>query len=132
MLKPILFSLVIWASVGVATAQSTDEGQELFLDYCATCHGLNADGAGPMAPAMVLQPTDLTLLSASNDGVFPLARVVRRIDGRDPLVSHGSPMPVFGDFFAGRDVAVKTPSGQPMMTSRPIADLVAWLRTIQQ
>lgn len=124
--------MAVLAAVPVA-AQDATEGQALFERYCATCHGLDADGQGPMAPALVLQPTNLTALAATNGGEFPLLRVIRRIDGRDPLVSHGSPMPVFGDFFeGGRDVSIAAPSGQPIMTSQPVADLVAWLQTIQQ
>jgi hypothetical protein len=63
--------------------------------------------------------------------VFPLMRVIRRIDGRNPLVSHGSDMPVYGELFEGDDTALKLPSGQPVMTSRAIADLVVFLQAIQ-
>jgi hypothetical protein len=85
-----------------------------------------------MAPVLLVQPTDLTTLIARYQGAFPLERVVKRIDGRDPLVSHGSQMPVYGQFFQGKDVALRTDAGQPMLTSQPIADLVAWLRTVQR
>jgi hypothetical protein len=81
---------------------------------------------------MAIQPPDLTRLSASEGGTFPLARVVTRIDGRDPLVSHGSDMPVYGWFFEGQDVAAKTASGQPILTSQPVVDLMAYLETLQQ
>ncbi|WP_424831129.1 c-type cytochrome [Ruegeria sp.] len=111
-------------------AQDADVGAELFRHYCATCHGLDATGNGPMAGVLVIQPTDLTALIDEN-GVFPTARVVARIDGRDPLVSHGSPMPVYGPYFEGEDTAMKTPAGQPILTSKPIVDLVAYLETIQ-
>jgi len=117
---------------GSSFAQDVTEGENLYLDYCATCHGLDADGQGPMAPAMSLQPTNLTLLEAGNNGTFPTERVVMRIDGREPLISHGSPMPVFGDFFEGDDTAIKAETGQPIMTSQPVVDLVAYLRTLQQ
>ncbi len=115
-----------------AMAQDISEGERLFHHRCAACHGLEADGAGPMAPVLLLQPTDLTQLQRENDNEFPLKRVVWRIDGRDPLVSHGSPMPVYGDFFEGRGVSLKANSGQAIMTSQPIVDLVAWLQSIQQ
>lgn len=111
-------------------AQDVEEGGELFMHYCATCHGIEASGHGPMAGVLVIQPTDLTAL-ADEGGVFPTARVVARIDGRDPLVSHGSPMPLFGPYFEGQDTAIKTPAGQPILTSQPIADLVAYLMTLQ-
>lgn len=108
------------------------EGEALYQAHCAVCHGIDATGNGPMAPVLLVQPTDLTTLIARHQGVFPLERVAARIDGRDPLVAHGSQMPVYGLFFQGKDVALRTDAGQPMLTSQPIADLVAWLRTIQK
>ncbi|WP_170374463.1 c-type cytochrome [Ruegeria atlantica] len=111
-------------------AQDVDTGAELYQHYCATCHGIDATGHGPMAGILVIQPVDLTKL-AGEDGVFPTARVVARIDGRDPLVSHGSPMPVYGPYFDGQDTSMKTPEGQPILTSQPIVDLIAYLETLQ-
>ncbi|CUH47139.1 c-type cytochrome [Ruegeria atlantica] len=111
-------------------AQNVETGAELYQHYCATCHGIDATGHGPMAGVLVIQPTDLTQL-ASGDGVFPTARVVARIDGRVPLVSHGSPMPVYGPYFDGQDTTMKTQDGQPILTSQPIVDLVAYLETLQ-
>ena len=88
------------------------------------------DRTWPMAGVLVIQPTNLTQL-ADEEGVFPTARVVARIDGARPLVSHGSPMPVYGPYFEGQDTAMKTPEGQPILTSQPIVDLVAYLKTLQ-
>ncbi|MEX0365874.1 MAG: cytochrome c [Ruegeria sp.] len=114
-----------------ALAQDAGRGAELYLHHCAACHGREATGRGPMAGVLIIQPSDLTALSGE-DGVFPTERVVKRIDGRDPLVSHGSPMPVYGPYFEGRDTAIKTPAGQPILTSEPIVDLVAYLQTLQR
>ncbi|MCA0928986.1 c-type cytochrome [Ruegeria profundi] len=113
-----------------AAAQDVGEGAELYRHFCATCHGIDAAGQGPMAGVLLIPPPDLTKL-ANEDGVFPTARVVARIDGRDPLVSHGSPMPVYGPYFDGQDTSMKTPEGQPILTSQPIVDLVAYLETLQ-
>ncbi|MCF2905490.1 cytochrome c [Octadecabacter sp. CECT 8868] len=112
-------------------AQDALEGQLIYQTYCATCHGVDAQGGGPMSATLILQPPDLTLLADRNDGVFPTTRVAMRIDGRDPLVSHGSPMPVYGDYFEGNDTPIKLETGQPMMTSRTLADVVAFLEGIQ-
>jgi hypothetical protein len=112
-------------------AQDAGRGEALYRRHCVTCHGTEARGGGPMVTVLTVQPTDLTRLSANNGGTFPTFRVVRRIDGRDPLVAHGSSMPVYGDFFEGNDTAIKTPAGQPVMTSQPVADLVTWLLTLQ-
>jgi mono/diheme cytochrome c family protein len=126
----VLAGGLAWA--GAAVAQEVSEGRVLYEDHCATCHGLEADGDGPMAGVMLVKPVDLTALSANNGGTFPLVKVIKRIDGRDPLVAHGSPMPVYGDFFEGNDTAMKAANGQPIMTSRAIADLVAYLQELQQ
>ncbi|MGC3936796.1 c-type cytochrome [Roseobacter sp. EG26] len=115
-----------------ATAQDLREGKKLYNLHCAACHGAEAVGNGPMAPVLLVQPANLTQLAASAGGAFPTYRVVKRIDGRDPLVSHGSEMPVYGWFFEGSDVAISTDSGQPIMTSQPVVDLVNWLKSIQE
>ncbi len=132
MIKPLLgvVSIGVLVATSQAAAQDVDTGAELYQHYCATCHGLEATGHGPMAGVLVIQPVDLTKLADEN-GVFPVARVVARIDGRDPLVSHGSPMPVYGPYFDGQDTSMKTPEGQPILTSQPIVDLVAYLETLQ-
>lgn len=115
----------------VALAQDVATGATLYQNHCATCHGVEVTGQGPMAGVLLIKPANLGALSRDNGGVFPTARVVARIDGRDPLVSHGSPMPVYGYFFEGKDTALKTPAGQPIMTSEPIVDLVAFLQSVQ-
>lgn len=106
-------------------------GREIYDRYCAACHGAGGRGDGPMRAVLTLQPTDLTQLVAGNGGTFPLGRVVARIDGRDPLVAHGSPMPVYGDFFEGRDLTVHGDDGRPVLTTRPVADLVEYMRSLQ-
>ena len=113
-------------------AQDLIEGRDIYAFHCSTCHGVDVTGNGPMSPNLVIQPPDLTKLSDRNGGEFPMVRVVMRIDGRDPLVSHGSPMPVFGGYFEGKGVALRTPAGQPIMTSQPIVDLVGWLQSVQE
>ena len=127
--------LAAMAAIGLlssgALAQDVATGATLYQKHCATCHGVEATGQGPMAGVLLIKPVNLVALSRDNGGVFPTARVVARIDGRDPLVSHGSPMPVYGYFFEGNDTALKTPAGQPIMTSEPIVDLVAFLQSVQ-
>ncbi|MDO5759309.1 MAG: cytochrome c [Rhodobacterales bacterium] len=98
------------------------QGERLFSNKCTICHGLDANGKVPKTPVL-LQPMDLTQLQHNNNGEFPLTITIKKIDGRDPLVSHGSPMPIYGDFFKEHDVSLKRGSGQPIMTSQPIADL---------
>jgi len=126
----LLISLMLAA--GPSAAQDVVVGQETFVQYCSACHGEAARGNGPMASVLTLLPTDLTQLSAANGGVFPRSRVIARIDGRDPLVAHGSPMPVFGPFFEGRGVTIRDEGGVLVMTSQPIIDVIEWLERIQE
>ncbi len=128
-LLSILFTTLL---AGPLVAQDSEIGRAHYLEHCVACHGLDLDGQGPMAGVMIIKPANLTALQAGNEGIFPLERVIKRIDGRDPLVAHGSPMPVYGHFFEGGAAAAKTHSGQPIMTSRAIADLVAYLLEAQQ
>ena len=116
---------------GPAPAQDIEEGAALYASFCATCHGVSGRGDGPTAEIMAIQPTDLTALAAMNGGTFPRGEVVTKIDGRTQVRGHGAPMPLFGPFFEGEDTAMKTEAGQPILTSRPIVDLVAWLESVQ-
>lgn len=115
-----------------AFAQDAREGEALFIRYCATCHGATAQGGGPMSSVLIIQPTDLTKLASENDETFPRIRVIGRIDGRDPLVSHGSPMPVFGSLFDGRGETLRGEDGVLVMTSQPVIDLVTYLESLQE
>jgi mono/diheme cytochrome c family protein len=130
-MMPLVCAALLALHPGTARAQDAVAGAEIYAKHCATCHGIEASGMGPMSGVLMIKPADLSALTAKNDGVFPLERVIKRIDGRDPLVSHGSPMPVYGDFFEGDDAVMKTAAGQPIMTSKPVVDLVAYLQGVQ-
>ena len=66
-------------------------GKDLFKAYCASCHGSDAKGKGPMATSLRVQPADLTRISIRNRDVFPMMRVQKIISGEELLPSgHGS------------------------------------------
>ncbi len=115
-----------------AVARDVQAGAEAFYSYCAACHGDDATGGGPMTEILNADPPDLTALAANNEGVFPSARIVFRIDGRDPTLAHGGPMPIFGDIFGDDLVPFRSEFGQPILAGRGIVDIVAWLETLQQ
>lgn len=102
-------------------------GQDLFGFYCATCHGADAKGGGPVAPALKTPPPDLTQLAKRNSGTFPRARVTQFVGGggTTPGGAHGSPeMPVWGPIFLSLD-----PSDR--MTVVRIENVVQYLESIQ-
>ena len=78
------------------------QGPVLYKAYCASCHGTNATGNGPMAESLKVAPADLTRIAARNGGVFPRARISRVISGEEiPAKGHGtSDMPVWGPIFS--------------------------------
>lgn len=127
--------LILLAALGVAAPAWADDpqaGAASFRAYCATCHGLDAVGDGPMTAILAIRPPDLTRLARNADGVFPMGYVVRRIDGRDALLSHGGTMPVFGFLLAGPSGVIEDADGSPILTPQSVVDLALWLRMIQR
>ncbi|PUB15645.1 c-type cytochrome [Yoonia sediminilitoris] len=130
-MKRLAITLSLLVSATTAFAQDAAVGRVLYETHCATCHGLDARGQGPMASVLLIQPTDLTQLTTKAGGTFPISGIIAKVDGRDTLLSHGSPMPVFGGFFEGKGVAMRGEEGILIMTSQPIIDLVTFLESIQ-
>ena len=76
------------------------KGPDLFYSYCASCHGSDAKGSGPVAPALVSKVPDLTTIAERSGGIFPEQRVRKIIAGDEIFMSHGSrEMPVWGPIF---------------------------------
>lgn len=88
------------------TAERGEEfsGLYLYANYCASCHGANGEGDGPVAAAMAVQVPNLRLLSERNGGVFPTDAVTQYVDGRTVVSAHGDRrMPVWGEVFSWED-----------------------------
>ncbi len=82
-----------------AAAQESQPGVRYFKQYCAACHGLDAKGAGPAAPAMKVKVPDLTVLQQKGQD-FPTMAVMVTIDGTKAPLAHGSTgMPIWGRAF---------------------------------
>ena len=107
-------------------------GAVLFGENCAGCHGVTAMGDGPMAEILSIAPPDLTGLAQRTGGAFRADDVVRQIDGRDMILSHGGPMPIFGHILEGGSAVVDDVSGAPVFTTSAVLDIVTWLEDIQR
>ncbi len=130
----IRLTMAILATIGTASAQEPDtkDGRILYMSHCLQCHGIDAKGDGPMAEMLAIDTPDLSGLALRNDGAFPTEAVARQIDGRAQILAHGGDMPIFGPFLdSDQYVALRLPTGQPMMTSLPLANLVVYLELIQ-
>jgi len=96
-MKAVAFVITAMGFSACALAQDIDIGKIEYQSNCASCHGMDAKGDGPVSKELKTRPTDLTLLAKKNKGVFPLNAVYRIIDGRDQIASHGTKeMPVWG------------------------------------
>jgi mono/diheme cytochrome c family protein len=85
-----------------AEEQGDAAAKEAYQRYCASCHGVDGKGNGPIANTLKYLPTDLTQLSKNNKGEFPRQRVYDAIDGKTEVRSHGPrDMPVWGAKFKG-------------------------------
>lgn len=86
-----------------------ERGRKLYQQYCASCHGTDAKGGGPVAKALNVPPSDLTIL-AKRHGHFDRLRVENSITGELDVPAHGSSeMPVWGAYFRrrqGQSVAI--------------------------
>lgn len=83
---------------GVSYAQTTriDLGKQEYQENCTVCHGANGKGSGPYVELLRKSPPDLTQLTKSNGGVFPVNRVYETIEGAN-VPSHGArDMPIWG------------------------------------
>jgi mono/diheme cytochrome c family protein len=80
---------------------SIASGEEMFVNYCAACHGKDGSGNGPAASAFKTPPSNLTVLRSKNDGKFPDSYVFQILqNGPGDTKAHGSKdMPVWGNLF---------------------------------
>lgn len=73
-------------------------GRRAYATCCASCHGLEARGDGPVGPALRTAPPDLTWLAERNGGDFPRDYVIAVVTGGAAIPAHGTrDMPVWSD-----------------------------------
>jgi mono/diheme cytochrome c family protein len=83
-----------------AQAEDPDVGKAEFQSSCASCHGTDAKGKGPVSNLLKIPPPDLTMLARRNNGVFPADAVAESISGSKTIPAHGSrEMPIWGERF---------------------------------
>jgi mono/diheme cytochrome c family protein len=79
------------------TKTTPTSGKQMYVNYCAPCHGVDGRGNGPAATALKNLPSDLTVLSRNNNGKFPDAHIVAVLQNGTAISAHGSAgMPVWG------------------------------------
>lgn len=107
---------------------SATSGKQMYVSYCAPCHGVDGRGNGPVAAALKQQPTDLAVLSRKNGGKFPSAEIasILQIGAANP--AHGTAeMPVWGPVFGKMDATYP----QPDVRALRINNLSRYVETLQ-
>ncbi|MGE0821132.1 MAG: cytochrome c [Candidatus Binatia bacterium] len=133
----VLLALSVPATDVVAQEQDevlqvvVDAGRREFQRSCASCHGEDAKGNGPVAAMLWEKPADLTQMSARHGGVFLFWRTYEKISGEDEVVirGHGTrEMPIWGERFRfDRNAG----DGEKAGVRGRILSLVHYLQSIQ-
>lgn len=106
-------------------------GLEMYQQLCASCHGVDGRGDGPVAPLIKIGVPDLTRIAYRDGGEFPTEDVRRTIDGRFERRAHGPrDMPVWGWQFY--DISSADGAGERARVDAMISRLVDYLRSIQR
>lgn len=110
---------------GTARPLQSVAGADTFKVYCAVCHGPDAKGKGPAAPALKKAPADLTGLARRHGGTFSSSDVENVILGERVMESHGSrDMPIWGEIFSAI-------ASDKSFAKLRVANLVEYLKSIQ-
>jgi mono/diheme cytochrome c family protein len=129
-----LVALLALAPIGAraqddARAKLAAAGRAEYLQYCASCHGAEGKGNGPLAEDLRTAPADLTHISQRRGGTFPEPLISEIIDGRRRMRGHGpGNMPVWGRRF---DQEVPYGEAGDIAVRGRVALLVEYLRSIQ-
>jgi len=122
-----LFLALLLLASAMASGRADDValGRQIYLERCASCHGLSGEGDGPVARALTTPPANLRRLSERFGNPLPEDQVARFIDGRAEVRAHGPrDMPVWGARFYAETQDANAVQAR-------IAELVAYLESIQ-
>lgn len=124
--------LAAFAAAAVPAEElSSYTGAQLYARFCASCHGLDGRGEGPVAPALKVAVPDLTRLIRREGDTFPTEQVRRIVDGRDIRAAHGARrMPVWGYEFA--TATISEPDAGAKEAAALIDRIIDHLRTMQR
>lgn len=129
--KCMLCVLLVGVSANASDKNLTEVvGKKEFVTYCASCHGSDGKGNGPVVNFLKQKPVDLTQLSKNNEGKFPFERIYGVFDGTYVLTEHGtSEMPIWGYRFIREAQAADQPS---VAAKAKALDIILYIQVIQE
>lgn len=146
----VAVGIVALVASGVAgAAQAADDmalqqGKQLYMKYCASCHGQSGKGDGPVGTMLNPKASDLTQIAKENGGKFPFYEVMLLINGRSPTAqnqdtslpglpkAHGEAgMPVWGEVFSRDELSKGTDMDLQLATTGKIMMITEYIQSIQ-
>ena len=110
-------------------------GRITYRRYCATCHGMKADGTGSVAKFLKVPPSDLRRIRERASGEWPYELLEKIIDGRWEVRGHGTrEMPVWGEVFQNplsQTSSMRDETGEER-AKRMIKELIYFIETLQK
>ena len=89
-------ALAMCSGLVFAQQAKTDMGKREFEANCASCHGMDGRGNGPLGNLLRVGPPDLTQLAKKNQGILPMNRLYEVSEG-GTVAAHGTrDMPIWG------------------------------------
>lgn len=120
-------ALLGWNAAAHASDYVAMSGQELYVRFCASCHGVTGSGDGPVASSFTVEVPDLTLIARRAKGAYPRERIEKIIDGRYIVAAHGTrTMPVWGEDFSSLELGNPDAERGTRLIIKRLADYV-WL-----
>lgn len=120
-------------SSAVLAQQKVDFGKREFQANCASCHGMDGKGKGPLVELLRRSPPDLTQLAKSNQGVLPMNRLYEVIEGANVPAHGGRDMPVWGLDYRIKDAEyyMDTPYDAAALVRSRILALLEYINRLQ-
>ena len=121
--------VLVWGLFFESLAADANAGRQMYLKYCASCHGSEGKGNGPVSRDLKVKVPDLTVLKSKNKGIYPTDRVMSSIDGSRVVRAHGDRnMPVWGEVFREEDEKQKYTELTSLLKAKLIAEYVGTLQ----
>lgn len=132
-------ALAVLVALGAATpgwaedqGAAMTQGRADYLTYCASCHGAEGQGDGPVSGSLKNRPPNLTYLQQQEaEGKFPYQRVMNIIQGNPDYAqnyrTHGpADMPVWGK------VLTEASDDRESVAKARVRNLVEYIKSIQK
>ncbi len=131
----VLLLTATTAAFAVEDLGTQSIGKMEFQKNCASCHGMGGKGDGPFVEFLKQTPSDLTMLSKNNGGIYPQENIYEWIRDAEKIRAHGTQeMPVWGERYSKEIIYHFGPmyTGPGSSVRQRILELVFYIATLQQ